>query len=132
MSNLGRQWQQLDMYKTAKELRATRLGDVETAKIWDAGRTPAHELEKNVMDQKLTESRASGLYDSIAAHGVSKPVYISNIKPISYEKSSLTGVIKDINPAYVPPSGEIIMDGHHRIAAAHDINPNMIIPVEHG
>lgn len=132
MSMLGRQWQQLDMYKTAKELRATRLGDVETAKIWDAGRTPGHELEKNVMDQKLTESRSSGLYDSIKAQGVSKPVFISNIKPSSYKKSELTSVIKDINPAYVPPSGNIIMDGHHRIAAAHDIDPNMLIPVEHG
>jgi len=132
MSNLGRQWQQLDMYKTAKELRATRLGDVETAKIWDAGRTPAHELEKTVMDKKLGESRITGLYDSIKAQGVSSPVYISNVKPSAYKKSSLTGVIKEINPTYVPPSGEIIMDGHHRIAAAYDINPNMLIPVEHG
>lgn len=132
MSNLGRQWKQLDMYKTAKELRATRLGDVESAKIWDAGRTPAHEIDKTIMDQKLGESRKSGLYDSIAAHGVSKPVYISNVKPSAYEKSSLTSVIKDINPAYIPPSGDIIMDGHHRIAAAHDIDPHMLIPVEHG
>lgn len=132
MSVLGRQWQQLDMYKTAKELRATRLGDVETAKIWDAGRTPAHELEKNVMNQKLTESRSSGLYDSIKAQGVSKPVFISNIKPSSYKKDGLTSLITLVNPAYVPPSGSIIMDGHHRIAAAHDINPNMLIPVEHG
>jgi len=120
------------MYKTAKELRATRLGDVESAKIWDAGRTPAHEIEKTVMDQKLGESRKSGLYDSIAAHGVSKPVYISNVQPSAYEKSSLTSVIKDVNPAYIPPSGNIVMDGHHRIAAAHDIDPNMLIPVEHG
>ena len=130
--SLGRQWKQLDMYKTAKELRATRLGDVESAKIWDAGRTPDHEIEKNVMDQKLDNSRKSGLYDSIKAQGVTTPVYISNIKPSAYKESAFTGVIKDVNPAYVPPSGDIVMNGHHRIAAAHDIDPNMLIPVEHG
>ena len=132
MSMLGRQWKQLDMYKTAKELRGSTLLDVEGAKVWDAGRTPAHEIEKTVMDQKLGESRSSGLYDSIKAQGVTKPVYISNVKPSAYEKSSLTSVIKDVNPAYIPPSGDIIMNGHHRIAAAHDIDPNMLIPVEHG
>ena len=131
MSNLGRQWQQLDMYKTAKELRSMRLGDVESAKIWDVGRTPAHELEKSVMDQKLVESRQSGLYDSIKAQGVSKPVYISTVRPSAYKESAFTSVIKDVNPAYKPPSGNIVMDGHHRIAAAHDINPNMLLPVDY-
>jgi hypothetical protein len=98
------------MYKTAKELRATRLGDVETAKIWDAGRTPAHEIEKTVMDQKLGESRVTGLYDSIKAQGVSSPVYVTHNEKF----------------------GQTVGDGHHRIAAAHDIDPNMLIPVEHG
>ena len=110
MSMLGRQWKQLDMYKTAKELRATRLGDVESAKIWDAGRTPAHEIEKTVMDQKLGESRVTGLYDSIKAQGVSSPVYVTHNEKF----------------------GQTVGDGHHRIAAAHDIDPNMLIPVEHG
>jgi ParB-like chromosome segregation protein Spo0J len=68
------------------------------------------EIDKKVMDQKLSESRSSGLYDSIKANGVSKPVYVSNNKKF----------------------GQTVGDGHHRIAAAHNINPNMLIPVEHG
>ena len=132
MSMLGRQWKQLDMYKTAKELRGSTLLDVEGAKVWDAGRTPAHEIDKTIMDQKLGESRVTGLYDSIKAQGVSSPVYVTHNETSAYEKSSLTSVIKDVNPSYIPPSGNIIMDGHHRIAAAHDIDPNMLIPVEHG
>lgn len=110
MSVLGRQWQQLDMYKSAKELRGSTLLDVESAKVWDAGRTPAHEVEKTIMDQKLGESRMTGLYDSIKAQGVSTPVYVSHSKKF----------------------GQTVGDGHHRIAAAHDIDPNMLIPVEHG
>ena len=110
MSNLGRQWQQLDMYKTAKELRNSTLLDVEGAKVWDAGRTPAAQVDKEVMGQKLGESRITGLYNSIKAQGVSTPVYVTNNKKF----------------------GQTVGDGHHRIAAAHDIDPNMLIPVEHG
>jgi len=110
MSNLGRQWKQLDMYKTAKELRGSTLLDVESAKVWDAGRTPAAQVDKEVMGQKLGESRMTGLYDSIKAQGVSKPVYVTHDAKL----------------------GQTVGDGHHRIAAAHDIDPNMLIPVEHG
>jgi hypothetical protein len=38
-------------------------------------------------------------------------------------------------PVYVSHNakfGQTVGDGHHRIAAAHDIDPNMLIPVEHG
>ena len=84
--------------------------DVEAAKVWDAGRTPAHQVEKEVMGQKLGESRITGLYDSIKAQGVSTPVYVSH------------------NAKF----GQTVGDGHHRIAAAHDIDPNMLLPVEHG
>jgi hypothetical protein len=110
MSKHSRQWRQLDMWKTAKELRNSTLLDVESEKIWDAGRTPAHEIEKNVMAQKLSNSRTTGLYDSIKDQGVSKPVYVSQ------------------NAKF----GQTVGDGHHRIAAAYDIDPNMLIPVEHG
>jgi hypothetical protein len=106
MSNLGRQWKQLDMYKPAKELRQATLLDVESAKTWDAGRTTGTEIEKTIMAQKLGESRMSGLYDSIKAHGVTEPVYVSK--------------------------HNIVSDGHHRIASANDIDPNMLVPVDHG
>jgi len=25
----------------------------------------------------------------------------------------------------------ILLDGHHRVAAAHSIDPNMLVPVQH-
>ena len=110
MSNLGRQWSQLDLYKTAKELRHSTLLDVEGAKVWDAGRTPAAQVDKEIMDQKLGESRKTGLYDSVKTEGVKKPVYVTNNKQF----------------------GQTVGDGHHRIAAAYDIDPNMLVPVDHG
>jgi hypothetical protein len=108
--NLGRQWQQLDMFRPAKDLRLkTVLGDVESEKIWDYGKTAPDVIEKQVMDQKLEESKTTGLYDSIKEKGVKNPVYLGR----SNTKS-------------------IMSDGHHRVAAAYDIDPNMLIPVEHG
>ena len=113
MTKPGRQWRQLDMWKTAKELRNAPLLDVESEKLWRTGyelKDLSHEdVDKKVMDIKLSESRASGLYDSIKANGVSKPVYVSS------------------NSRY----SQAIPDGHHRIASAHDIDPTMLVPVEH-
>ena len=99
---------QLDMWKTAKELRSAPLLDVESEKLWNPS-TSHEDVDKKVMDIKLSESRASGLYDSIKANGVSKPVYVSS------------------NSKY----SQAIPDGHHRIASANDIDPNMLVPVEH-
>jgi hypothetical protein len=105
----SRQWQQLDMWKTAKELRDSTLLDVESMKVGREG--ISHEdMDKEVMGRKLKDARSSGLYDSIKASGVSRPVYVTNNKKF----------------------GQTVGDGHHRIAAAHDIDPNMLIPVEHG
>ena len=115
MSMLGRQWKQLDMYKTAKELRHGKLLDVEANKVFDKMHsthlTPEHVIEQQVMDQKLNEAKSTGLYDSIKNSGVLKPVYVSRNKHFG---------------------DGVLGDGHHRIAAAHDIDPNMLIPVEHG
>ena len=75
---------------------------------------------KDVMEQKLGASKSTdfggygkqddSLYDSIKKHGVRAPVSI---------------VFPDEKSA-------VIMGGHHRIAAAHDIDPNMQIPWKKG
>lgn len=59
------------------------------------------------------------LYDSIKKHGVVNPV------PLSFTDEMDGG--KD-NPLFFGKS-QYIIGGHHRIAAAEDINPNMEIPV---
>ena len=120
MTKPGRQWRQLDMWKTAKELRSAPLLDVESEKLWRTGyelKELSHEdVDKKVMDIKLSESRASGLYDSIKANGVSKPVYLS-------DRGKFASA--DLGPGFA------VGDGHHRIASAHDIDPNMLVPVEY-
>lgn len=90
------------------------------------GREPTHEERSdpsftyNVLrDEKLTESKQSdkhraglspehkGLYESIAAEGVREPVTVST--RLDYK---------------------LLSEGHHRVFAANDINPEMMVPVE--
>jgi uncharacterized protein (DUF1015 family) len=54
----------------------------------------------------------NSLYKSIKSKGVQEPV---NIEFFSRQHDDT-----------------VISDGHHRIAAAHSINPDMIIPIEYG
>lgn len=110
--------QQLSMFLPAKVLRGMRphIGDIEDeTEAWDdyqePGKSgPGMRNKKRFMWQtKLDESHDEDLYDSIASEGVHEPVTIQN-----YGKNKTR-----------------VLNGHHRIAAAYDINPDMEIPVEH-
>lgn len=78
--------------------------------------TDAHRGESNqeVLARKLASAKADkwepskGMYESIKKIGVQEPVEI-----IHSDK------------------GQMLGEGHHRIASAMDVNPNMLIPVEH-
>lgn len=61
-------------------------------------------------NRKLKETQGSGLYSSIANHGVTNPVVIA------------------VSP-YI--GGYTIVDGHHRLVAANDIDEDMEIPVKY-
>jgi hypothetical protein len=115
-----RKWHQLDMFKTAKELRGLPLLDVVSEKRWreeeDVRPISDKKLDKQIMGQKLKESRRSGLYDSIRASGVTNPIHLQDTE---YFASA------DLGPGYA------VSDGHHRIASAHNIDPNMLVPVEY-
>ena len=96
---------QLRLFMSARELREhfdPNWGDFE-----------GDETEpKQVWDRKLSASKETGLYDDIKDIGVRVPV-------------TITGN---------PDGGEFnpeVMGGHHRIAAAYDINPDMEIPVNY-
>lgn len=106
--------EQLAMFMPAKQLRGMHLSD---AHVWllNHGLSSADEgnvrrSRKNVMQRKGREAKKSGLYDSIKAEGVKEPVDIGN--------TLYTGKQQLIN-------------GHHRVAAAMGIDPNMLIPVRY-
>lgn len=95
---------QLRLFMSARELREQfdpNWGDFE-----------GEETAKDVWDRKLKVSKENGLYDDIKDIGVRIPV-------------TITGNPDDsgFNPE--------VMGGHHRIAAAYDINPDMEIPVNY-
>ena len=112
------QWHQLDMFKPAKELYNFELNDVEVEKYMLRHH---HDIEPDdhdidvrgdVMGRKLEESKKSGLYNNIKRNGVLDPVNIGE---------GHWGVWKP----------GVVSDGHHRIASAFDIDPNMLVPVKH-
>lgn len=111
MSSHNLSHQQLAMYMTAGELSKMRMGD-----------TRPGETNKDVMARKLKAAKtpenysptSDSLHDSIRQYGVLDPVTIVHGKR--------------------PKTGESYSDlqeGHHRVASAHDINPKMLVPVQH-
>jgi hypothetical protein len=61
---------------------------------------------KSAKEDNWPESK--GMYESIKKIGVQEPVTIVHRK-----------------------RAPVLWEGHHRIASAMDVNPNMLIPVEH-
>ena len=102
------------MYKTAKELRGHTLADVETEKYYNkkAGIASDPDIDKKVMAQKLKTAKTTKLYDSVKRIGVKEPISIGEGRFLPYKRGT-------------------VADGHHRIAAAYNIDKNMLIPVEH-
>jgi len=103
------QFEQLDMFKPAKELRGMHLSDVDVAMNNSYYAKDYNKTAKVIMARKVRESKRSGLHNSIGYSGVQTPV--------------------EIGQGYGP--GVKVLDGHHRIASAMAIDPNMMIPVEH-
>lgn len=103
------QFEQLDMFKPAKELRSMHLSDVDVAMNNSYYVKDYTKTAKVVMARKVRESKRSGLHQSIGVFGVQKPV--------------------EIGQGYGP--GVKVLDGHHRVASAMAIDPKMMVPVEH-
>ena len=117
----SKQWEQLPMYMTAGEIKS----------IVNSSADPGGDNMESLWHQKLYEAKTGAirnaryvptrarkgatLYDSIKSKGVQKPVELNrNNKDTRFSKK-----------------GYSLSEGHHRVAAAADINPNMLIPVEH-
>ena len=98
------------MFDSAENLYKMHMGDARPG-----------ETNKDVMARKLTGSKTSGssgahesLHESIKRHGVLEPITI----------------VHGIRPKTGEPYSDL-QEGHHRVAAAYDINPKMEIPLEH-
>jgi len=96
---------QLKLFMTAQELMdhfEPNPGDVED-----------HASPQAMWKAKLTESKESELHEDIKNIGVRTPITVTD--------SPRDGSIKPV-----------IRGGHHRLAAAMDINPKMEIPINYG
>ena len=112
---------QMSLFMQAKDLMNIKAGDTDSS-----GEYTPMSSSTNVYARKLSESKTGSapstlfekkkgkesLYESIKKEGVTTPVSIR------------------LNPGN---NGweEQINDGGHRVASAHDINPEMYIPVEY-
>ena len=112
------QGEQLRMFIPAKELINTAARDVYS------GEEPPYEgqpmtlwEDDDVRYLKLDEARYEGLMDDIRRDGVLTPIQLS------YQHPHFDDETTDKIP--------FIVNGHHRIAVAHDIDPEMLIPVRY-
>ena len=103
MSSQNLSYTQMAMYMPAHEIAKLPMTD-----------THRGETNKDVLARKLKSAKADeweeskGMYKSIKKIGVQEPVEI----------------IHD------PVRGPMLGEGHHRIASAMDVNPNMVVPVK--
>lgn len=102
---LGRQWQQLDMFRPAHELM-----DSSRMRYLDASHYRDHD---DMWDSKVSEAQStySSLASSIEQSGIKQPVAIAHNAEV-YPK-------------------QLLADGHHRVAVAHELDRNYLVPVEH-
>lgn len=102
---------QLAMYMTAKELYRSPMIERQYYDSKKAMVEDKLEESKQPIQKKIGGPKEESLYDSIKRSGVQQPVTIAH---------DTTGKM-----------GPFIDNGHHRVIAAHNINPNMLIPVRH-
>jgi hypothetical protein len=116
------QYQQLTMFHTARELRGGSVGkflpsDKESIdEGYDPDTGDFHEIRKETdeeaWERKSVESDMIGLTEHIKEHGgVERPVDLALGDPLLGRE---TGTI---------------MNGMHRVAAQHDVNPDALMPV---
>ena len=117
----SQQWEQLPMFMTAEEVKnkvnssadpgGHSMEDLWHHKLYEA-KTGAIRNARYVPTRKR---KGNSLYESIKEKGVQKPVELQrNTKDTKFSKK-----------------GYSLSEGHHRVAAAYDIDPKMYIPVEH-
>ena len=117
----SQQWEQLPMFMKAGEIKAkvntyADPGGGDMDRLWH---NKLYEAKTGaIRNARYLPTRArkgASLYDSIKREGVRKPVEL----------------IRNFDSGPYNREGYQLGEGHHRVADAADINPNMLIPVEH-
>ena len=127
---------QLQMFMPARELQGLTPSDFNPVTAQDrrvaaeAGLTLhrpstvdemwANKLEESKAEEYNIESERS-LHDRIASEGVKEPVQVTRTAADFGEGTSRAHLSNQ----------DVLFDGHHRVAAAANIDPNMEVPVEH-
>jgi hypothetical protein len=109
---LGPQFEQLKMFMTPAEIAPSGGVDSDGSTIVEHHeRDPelTRDFFKRDMARKAAEARSSGLTNDIMERGVVMPVQV----------------------IHTPELGRTLGHGHHRFAAAEEIDPDMLIPVHH-
>jgi len=131
--------EQLAMFMPAKELIKIPISPAEVKPEMkyhaeNGTNMSIKQITRSMWDQKLSESQddpepggalgddpidhvSDTLYDSIQERGVINPVTLGFTDGV---RNKLWG-----------KSSKVIIGGHHRIAAANDINPDMEVPVRY-
>lgn len=104
---------QLAMFMPAHEIRSM-TGEKSSDRQWFHNPfgnrlvTNGRESADQMWERKAKEAKSERLTASVKKKGVQKPVLM------------------------MPFMGKhILLDGHHRVAAAHSLDPNMLVPVRH-
>lgn len=125
------QFHQLPMFAPAHTLKDGGIGRHNPGDLHEStfneGGLYVERLEEphEMWDRKLEDSHDSGVHELVGREGVRRPVRLN------------AGLPEDPNPTmpayqrhkYMAIPRGTIMDGHHRIAAANDHNPNAEVPI---
>ena len=108
--------EQLDMFKPAREIvEGMHTGDFEN-NLGDSSNFAKHWGWQAKLDEAKTDrfyhtyAGKESLYDSVGRQGIKQPVAIRH---------------------WADRPGPQLANGHHRVAAAYDQNPDMLVPVVH-
>lgn len=106
---------QLRLYMTADELMNIRAHDSSKGtSLKDDPEMYQYKLAESKPSRRPRAAQNESLYESIAREGVKTPVRIW-----AYRINKNSGW------------NELLVNGHHRVASANDIDPQMWIPVEY-
>jgi hypothetical protein len=108
--------EQLKMFMSANEIMSTHVPNPADFEDEDEDFASSdEEVTGNFWDRKLTESMDNGTYDSIHHEGVKEPVNLYTKHP---DKNT-------------PKREQRIGNGHHRVAAMNELDPDEVMPVLH-
>ena len=123
------QFHQLPMFAPAHTLKDGGIGRHNPGDLhestFDEGGLYVERLEHphEMWDRKLEDSHGSGVHELVGREGVRRPVRLNAGLPADPTKPPSARHLSQ------PIERGTIMDGHHRIASAHDIDPHTEVPI---